>query len=410
MFNTGLVDLPHSLPAGHDRMLIASGKRGTEQTIAEMAKLVTAHKRNFRVRELVGSLIAECPKKDYACYAKACFNYCRDRIQYAFDPSGVEMIENPDRILDAGIADCDSICVLLASMFENLGFPSRFVTIKADPSRPEEYSHVYVQCRLPHRGWVSADATMPHEFGWEPDKMYARTNWPASNDEPEVHDEPTLRVSGMGSIGAWESDGSLVSAGDQQLELSSLSGLGALGADFDASVLTILNNVDNGTYSVQLKTMRDYHRNLTGDLYVKMRDNPNNAAYAKAYNANQEALTAANEAITKYNELLSTIQTYTYGAATYPQLSGMGVAPIAWAGVAIAGVAVISAAAYAFADVLRAAQGKSGSAKGYIEQVGYTVESGAKVLDSFGNLGIIAMVGAVLFVGYQFLQKKGKLA
>lgn len=151
-----------------------------------MKDLVSHGKRDFRVRTLAAQLTRKCAAKDYLCYAQQIFEYCRDQIQYVFDPNGVELIEAPHKIIESGVADCDSIVVLLAAMLESVGFPCEFVTIKADSNRPQSYSHVYLRCRVPKSGWVKMDATMHDKpFGWGPPEHYEKKFWPASNDASE---------------------------------------------------------------------------------------------------------------------------------------------------------------------------------------------------------------------------------
>jgi len=183
---TGLVDLPGSLPANHSREIVAPGYLGTYQTIQRMQDMVTLGKRQFQIRKLIGELVQNCPPKDYYCYAKAAHDFCRDKIRYVFDPSGVELIETPARILESKVADCDSIVILMAALCEGMGFPCRFVTIKADSARPNEFSHVFLEVKIPRKGWVGSDPTQPNRpFGWEPGPEYERKNWPASKDAPE---------------------------------------------------------------------------------------------------------------------------------------------------------------------------------------------------------------------------------
>jgi len=205
-----LPKLSGSLPSDHRRMLIASGPRGTEQTIHVMQQLVAQGKRDFRVRDKLYAIIASCSSKDYYCYAKALYEFCRDQIKYVFDPNGVELVESPYRVLESRVADCDSIVMLLAALCEQAGLRCRYVTIKADAERPDEYSHVYLQISVPGHGWVSADPTMPlQDFGWEPDPKYPRTTWSASSDAPE--DREGDAMTGLGMVpGAQASVGVLV--------------------------------------------------------------------------------------------------------------------------------------------------------------------------------------------------------
>lgn len=201
----GLTPLVSALPSGHLREFIPGGAAGTEATILRMQDLVTQGKRDFRIRKLAGQLIQggvsgipKCPPKDYYCYAEAAHRFCRDKITYVFDPNGVELIESPWSIVESGIADCDSIVMLMSTLCETMGFPCRFVTIKADTQRPDEFSHVFMEVKIPKRGWVASDPTQPERpFGWSAPAKFPRKNWPASKDAPEDSRE-TDAMAGLG--------------------------------------------------------------------------------------------------------------------------------------------------------------------------------------------------------------------
>ena len=198
MPNFGLSTLPSRLPSDHQRVNISTGITGTAQTIRKMKSLVTHGKRDFRIRKLAIKLVKNCPHKDYSCFAQACYDYCTTQIRYVFDPNGVELLESPWKIVEAGGADCDSIVILLASLLESVGLACEFVTIKADTNRPNEFSHVYLECKIPKQGWVALDATMPENgFGWKPAPTFPRKRWAASKDGAEIHDGD--KMAGLGA-------------------------------------------------------------------------------------------------------------------------------------------------------------------------------------------------------------------
>jgi hypothetical protein len=216
----GLVPLSSSLPQDHQRYYILPGPLGTGQTIQRMRKVVsstlesmrkgvTKGKRVFEIRALIGQIISSCPSKDYYCYAQRLYEHCRDQIKYTFDPVGVELVESPERILlESRIADCDSIVTVLATLYEAIGLPARFVTVRADPQRPDDYSHVFLEVNLPRHGWVAADPTMPDkQFGWAPDVKFPRKNWPASLDpESDVRDDVLEAPQTVGGLGMYNID------------------------------------------------------------------------------------------------------------------------------------------------------------------------------------------------------------
>ncbi len=109
--------------------------------------------------------------------------------------------------------------MLLCSMFENLGFKSQFVTIKADNNRPDEFTHVYTRVFIPKIGWIVADPIMPEKyFGWEPPYPNGKRYWPASSDEVNQPLDTSDSIPFNGPNDGTDSGG-----------MSGLSGLGSLG-------------------------------------------------------------------------------------------------------------------------------------------------------------------------------------
>ena len=67
--------------------------------------------------------------------------------------------------------------VLIAAAAGAVGMRYRFVTVKADAARPEQWSHVYPQVLVPKIGWVSADLSLKKPMlGWEP-KGFPKKVW-----------------------------------------------------------------------------------------------------------------------------------------------------------------------------------------------------------------------------------------
>ncbi len=212
------------LPSGHSRQIIADGPKGTAQTIDIMRGLVNTGKRSIKVRQYCGEALNppngdKAKSKDYFEYASRLYRKVRDGILYAYDPAGVEFCESADRLLETKIGDCDSMDILLCSMFEAIGLQSQFVTIMADPSRPGEFTHVYTRVMIPKYGWIVADPIMPDKyFGWEPPYPQGKKYWNASSDsgskvdtsdsvpfsgpdQPDLSGPFGIGVSGMNGLG-----------------------------------------------------------------------------------------------------------------------------------------------------------------------------------------------------------------
>lgn len=200
----------------YERKELSDGVRGTAQTIAEMQKIVATGMLDHEVLNVVGKVlwgefndIPECSSKDYLCYAKSLYLFCRDHIKYVYDPHLVEYVEEVRRILDKRIADCDSIVPVLCAMLQGIGLECEFVTIMAAAERPDEYSHVYCRVKVPGKGWIALDPTMPKKwFGWEPPSYFKKKHWHAcahSLDMP-LDEEESLKVTSPSGLGLGPDD------------------------------------------------------------------------------------------------------------------------------------------------------------------------------------------------------------
>lgn len=176
-----LTQLAGKLPPGHSRTTIPSGVCGTAATIRVMQQMVELERRNTDIRPYIAQAIQGCSQKDYLCYAQAIWQWVKSNIKYVFDPHDVEMVERPLVILSkTRMGDCDSTATLLAAMYENIDLPARFVTVKADKSNPDEFSHVFTEVQVKGK-WYGADVTVPGKsFGWAPGPQYPRRVWPAN--------------------------------------------------------------------------------------------------------------------------------------------------------------------------------------------------------------------------------------
>lgn len=182
--------LADPLPRNHVRKSLSQGDAGTAETIHEMQKLVSTGKRLDITREFLGKILhgeypglQNCPQKDYLCYARNIYLFYRDHIKYVYDPHLVEYLERPRILLKNKIGDCDSKVISMVATWEAAGLEGQFITIKSDPDRKNEYSHVYARVFVPKYGWIVADPTMPKkDFGWEPEFFFFRKYWHGSTD------------------------------------------------------------------------------------------------------------------------------------------------------------------------------------------------------------------------------------
>ena len=89
----------------------------------------------------------------------------RDTVRYVRDVHEVETLQSPDKTIALRVGDCDDQAVLLASLLESVGYPTRFVA--AGYAAPGELDHVYLQVCLDGE-WLDADPTERMFLGWAP--------------------------------------------------------------------------------------------------------------------------------------------------------------------------------------------------------------------------------------------------
>lgn len=145
---------------------IPDGVAGIQQTVRLMRASVRKYRADPNIRARALSLVQLIPQLDTYAEMRALFEFVRDRIRYTGDVLDVETLTTPDRTLSTGAGDCDDKAVLLASLLESIGIPTRFVT--TGYSLPGVFEHVYVEAMLSNGAFISLDCSDANfSFGWE---------------------------------------------------------------------------------------------------------------------------------------------------------------------------------------------------------------------------------------------------
>lgn len=136
---------------------IPSGALGTRATLRLMSRLVRQFKKNIEIRSLALSLVADVPgHKNWTAQIKAIHAFVQDSVQYVRDVRGVETLATPVKTLEYMQGDCDDQAVLLASLLESIGHPTRFVAMKQTTFGP--YVHVFTETKIGNR-WYPLETT-----------------------------------------------------------------------------------------------------------------------------------------------------------------------------------------------------------------------------------------------------------
>lgn len=149
---------------------IPSGAAGVLATLKIMSGIVRRAKKCVAIRETAAQLVNGYRQKDWVSEVKKLHSFVRDEIRYVKDIRGVETLHTPQKILDQQYGDCDDKSLLLASLLESIGHPTRFVAIGF---RPGNYSHVYVETKIGEK-WIPLETTENVGVGWSPRGVVSR--------------------------------------------------------------------------------------------------------------------------------------------------------------------------------------------------------------------------------------------
>lgn len=132
-----------------------------------MRRIVRRYKKSLPIRQLALSIVDRAGSKQWAKEAALVQQWVKDHIRYRKDINGVETLATPDKTLEFRAGDCDDHSVLVASLLEAIGHPTRFVAVSFIPGK---YSHVLTETLIGNK-WVAVETTENVPFGWAPPKV-----------------------------------------------------------------------------------------------------------------------------------------------------------------------------------------------------------------------------------------------
>jgi len=151
-------------------MGIPPGAEGTRATLILMSKITRDAKKRLAIRTRALSLVKRNGQKDYPGEVRDLHRFVRDSIRYVKDIRGVETLQIPEKTLEFEQGDCDDKSMLLASLLESIGHPTRFVAVGFTPG---QFAHVYVETRIGEK-WYPLETTEPWKVGRGPGVVLAR--------------------------------------------------------------------------------------------------------------------------------------------------------------------------------------------------------------------------------------------
>jgi len=180
------------------RFQLPDGDAGVADTIAYIRQLVDEGLVDPRIRRVATEILrgAGIAPYDELGEVRAVFEWVKNwrNIRFTKDMVGKEMLQPAWSILESGAGDCDCInAILLPSLLGAIGYPTRAVTIAADDSDPNNFSHIFIEALVDtgYNGtqWIPLDVARPGAaWGRVPESFYRLKRWPLM-EAAEVPDE-----------------------------------------------------------------------------------------------------------------------------------------------------------------------------------------------------------------------------
>ena len=157
-------------PTTSQLLAIPGGDAGTIATLKIMRRLVRAAKKTFPVRQTALSLVQNIGQKNWHREVAEIWRFVNNNIRYVRDVNGVETLQTPEKTMEFGQGDCDDQSVLVASLLESIGHPTRFIAIGFGPA---SYQHVFAETKVGNK-WLPVETTEDWPLGFIPENIRQR--------------------------------------------------------------------------------------------------------------------------------------------------------------------------------------------------------------------------------------------
>lgn len=141
---------------------IPYGNQGIFLSVSDLIDLIRKGRKNPQVRLTAARIIQHCPNKDYMCEAKSISRWIQNNIRFTRDIYHVELLQGAEVTLQEGYGDCDCHVILLNSMLQSIGIPTRVVLVASRKALPKHFNHIFTEALLPTpqgERWIAMDTT-----------------------------------------------------------------------------------------------------------------------------------------------------------------------------------------------------------------------------------------------------------
>ncbi|MGH8003258.1 MAG: transglutaminase-like domain-containing protein, partial [Limisphaerales bacterium] len=136
---------------------LPAGNSGTRFAVQKMVELVRAGIKSPAIRQRAVQVIKSSGARPYDKRAEvsALFSYVKSTFRFVQDPTLVELIHTPEKLLEIRSGDCDDFTIFLSSLLGAVGYETRIAIV--GPGQ-DVWSHTFPEVLL-DGSWVPLDAT-----------------------------------------------------------------------------------------------------------------------------------------------------------------------------------------------------------------------------------------------------------
>lgn len=135
-----------------------------------MRRLVRDAKKTLPVRQTALLIVQNIPPKNWYREVSEIWQFVTNNIRYVRDVNGVETLQTPEKTMEFGQGDCDDQSVLIASLLESIGHPTRFIALGFGPLN---YQHVFAETKIGNK-WMPVETTEDWPLGYIPEHIRQR--------------------------------------------------------------------------------------------------------------------------------------------------------------------------------------------------------------------------------------------
>jgi hypothetical protein len=170
---------------------LASGDRGVEQTICILKCLIDDAVKDPSINAQAIGILRDSGVSNFGVMdrLRAFYDWISQPANFLYVPDPIgpfgpkETVRPARTLFQVKGGDCDDYCALLAALLGTVGIRTRLVTIAADRTSPNDFSHIYPEAEAAPGRWVPLDAARPGaQFGVAPPFYFRKRIWSLEDD------------------------------------------------------------------------------------------------------------------------------------------------------------------------------------------------------------------------------------